>query len=239
MSTKKHKPFPPRRPNGAGAKPIPANGRWMIAGALAALAAVAVLILRAGNDDGAGRESNDASGADPDGESVTDGEPGQRLDGLLLTGPPWPPQYDELEARVRDAGFPVVGDESYHVHALLSVFVDGEQVEVPTDIGIDRQRQFLSPLHTHTPDGVIHFEADDPAPFTLGQVFDVWGVAFDAERLGNRTNDGSETVHVLVHGEAVDDPRALELADGDNVVVAYGRAGTFPLEPPTNALENP
>ena len=78
---------------------------------------------------------------------------------LLRTRPPWPPRQAGLEQAVAEAGFPPVGDESYHVHALLSVFTNGEQVPVPPNIGIDTTTGYHSPLHTHTPDGVIHFEA--------------------------------------------------------------------------------
>lgn len=212
-----------RRPSGPTT-----NRRLVLLAALAAIVVAAALALSAGDeadDDPAGGDNNDV--------------PEEAADGLLRTGPPWPPQYDGLEERVEAAGFPPVGDESYHVHALLSVFVDGRQVEVPPDIGIDRQRQFLSPLHTHGTNGVVHFEADDPSPFTLGQVFDVWGVAFDRDRLGDRVDDGSQTVQVFVNGVAVDDPRSRELAEADNIVVAFGEEGSFPTQPPTGALENP
>ncbi len=231
MATKKRQPGPnPSQPSSPGAPARKANG-WLIAvGAAAAAAVVAVLAFSAGGDGGGGGDG--ATGGDAD-------QSDQVADGLLRTGPPWPPRYDGLEARVEAAGFPPVGDESYHVHALLSVFVEGEAVEVPGDIGIDRPRQFLSPLHTHSANGVIHFEADDPAPFTLGQVFDVWGVAFDTERLGGLTNVGPDTVQVFVDGEPVQDPRSVELAEGDNVVVAYGEEGSFATRPPSDALANP
>src|SRR5688500_8089332 len=38
----------------------------------------------------------------------------------IHTGPPpWPPVYEGLKERTERADFPVVGDESYHVHTLL------------------------------------------------------------------------------------------------------------------------
>lgn len=216
MATKKRTPTPQRRTPPRPTKSPRADRRLVVA--LVALAGIAILAVMS------------ASGGNGDGGPVAEG--------VLRSSPPWAPQYDGLQSRVAAAGFPAVGDESYHVHALLSVFREGEQVVVPANIGIDQQRQFISPLHTHTPDGVIHFEADDPAPFNLGQVFDVWGVAFDADRLGDRTNAGNKTVQVYVNGELVAEPRARELRDGDNIVVAYGSPGSFPTEPPTDALDN-
>ena len=151
--------------------------------------------------------------------------------------PPWPPRQEGLQAAVEAAGFPPVGDESYHVHALLSVFVDGEPVIVPANIGIDTTTGYHSPLHTHTPDGVIHFEADEPAAFTLGQFFTMWGVDFSAQRLGALTPQGDNSVQVYVNGSLVEDPETYAINEGDNVVVAYGAPGSFPTEPPTDALD--
>lgn len=183
-------------------------------GALVVVGLVAVVVARATRSD-----DTSAAGA-----------------GLLRTEAPWPPQYDGLRARVTQAGFPPVGDESFHVHALLSVYADGEPVAVPANIGIDQGSGYHSPLHTHTPDGVIHFEADEPATFTLQQVFAMWGVDFGPGRLGGYTTQGEKTVHVYVNGEPVDDPVGYEIQDQDNVVVAYGEAGSFPTKPPDDAL---
>jgi hypothetical protein len=152
------------------------------------------------------------------------------------TAPPWPPQPVGLAERLAPFNFPPVGDESYHAHTLLSVFRNGEQVEVPANIGFEISGAHSS-LHTHTPDGVIHMEADDPYPYELDQVFAAWGVAFDENRLGGDVADGENQVFIYVNGKQVDDPSVV-LKEGDNVVVAYGEAGSFPTAPPTDALEN-
>lgn len=152
--------------------------------------------------------------------------------------PPWAPQSDNLVERVEAAGVPPIGDEAYHVHALLSVFVEGEQVPVPTIIGIDQSSGLHSPLHAHTPDGVIHFEADDPSPFTLQQVFTMWGVDFGADRLGAYTPKDGNQIYVYVNGTPVNDPASYEIEDGDNVVVAHGTDGSFPTQPPADALDS-
>lgn len=190
--------------------------RLAIALALSATAVVAVLVIALARDDDVGD-----TGAG----------------GLLRTEAPWAPQTEGLRERVAAAAFPPVGDESFHVHALLSVFVDGEQVTVPANIGIDGRTGYHSPLHTHTPDGVIHFEADDPSPFTLGQVFSMWGVEFSADRLGAYTPTGDKRIHVYVDGNRIENPVGYELQEGDNVVVGYGPDGTFPTQPPDGALD--
>lgn len=172
------------------------------------------------------------------GDSTTETPDSGPASALRRTEAPWAPNNDGLRDRVAAAGFPPVGDESHHVHALLSVFVEGEPVEVPADIGIDVEARFMSPLHTHTPDGVLHFEADEPAPFTLGQVFSMWGVEFSADRLGAYSADGKNRIHVYVNGTKIEDPVDHEISEGDNIVVAYGESGSFPTAPADDALLN-
>jgi hypothetical protein len=154
---------------------------------------------------------------------------------LLRTDPPWAPQAVGLSERLAPFNFPPPGDESYHAHVLLSVFRDGRPVAVPAGIGFD-DRGSHSSLHTHTPDGVIHMEADDPYPYELGQVFVAWGVAMDDERLGPDVATATKSMHVYVNGEPAPDRSRLVLKDGDNVVVAYGEEGSFPTEPDASVL---
>lgn len=223
---KRRQPAPRSRPAaGARRAPAPPPARpsrdrrlLYVLAALAVMAVTVAVALSSGNDDDA---------TTPAGNSQ-----------LLRTEAPWAPQARGLRERVEAAGFPPVGDESYHVHSLLSVYVDGEQVPVPANIGIDPASGYHSPLHTHTPDGVIHFEADDPATFTLQQVFSMWGVDFAADRLGAYTPADDKQVHVYVNGEPVEDPAGYELQEGDNIVVGYGEADSFPTEPPDDALDN-
>ena len=179
------------------------------------------------------------AGDDVRGTPLSSGRPlssvGPLTSGGLLTGaPPWPAQKAGLADRVDKLGFPPVGDESYHAHALLTVYRDGEQLPVPADLGFD-ERGAHSSLHTHTPDGVIHMEADDPYPYTVSHVMTTWGVAFGADRLGGETATSEKKVHVYVNGKP-STPNA-ELKDGDNVVVAYGVDGSFDTEPTTQALD--
>ncbi|HEX2583678.1 MAG TPA: hypothetical protein VHL14_01000 [Steroidobacteraceae bacterium] len=68
--------------------------------------------------------------------------------------------------------------QAYHVHAHLSIFLNGEQLAVPSHIGIVE----TSPTshcnyatHTHDHTGMLHVEAPAAGLFTLGQVFALWG----------------------------------------------------------------
>ncbi|GAC1398170.1 MAG: hypothetical protein NVSMB52_11720 [Chloroflexota bacterium] len=159
------------------------------------------------------------------------------LPGLQETLVPWQPEYDHLVERYRELNFPPNGDESYHIHALLHVYVQGQSVTVPANIGISAVDQLESPLHTHDTSGIIHIEAGQPFPFRLADIFAVWGVVFTDHQLVGYKNLGQKTVHVFVNGEHLVDPTHYEIRPHDNIVVAYGRPGSFPIQPPTDALQ--
>ncbi len=157
--------------------------------------------------------------------------------GYLSGPPPWPPEYDHLADRLSKVTFPPLGDESFHVHALLSVFVNGKPITVPANVGFGPAVGEV-PLHTHTPDGVLHIEANEPYPFTLGQFFDVWGVKFTDTQLGPYKNrGGQERVQAFVDGNPLRDPVNHVIAEGENLVVGYGKPGSFHALPDASALE--
>jgi len=151
---------------------------------------------------------------------------------------PWAPDYSGLVQRLATLRLPAPSDVAYHVHAILHVYVDGRQVPVPAEIGIDQQEGVLAPLHTHDASGVIHMEAVRPFPFRLADFFDVWGVVLTPTQLGGYRDHGAERVHVYVDGRPLRmaDPTQYVLRRHDNVVVAYGRDGSFPALPSAAAL---
>jgi len=67
--------------------------------------------------------------------------------------------------------------QSFHVHAHLSIFLNGEALAIPRHIGIVQtsSSECLYPTHTHDRTGLVHLEWEVPTTFTLGQFFSVWG----------------------------------------------------------------
>src|SRR5579872_7380781 len=61
---------------------------------------------------------------------------------------------------------------TYHIHAHLDIFINGQHTLVPQYIGIENTA--LDWLHTHTPDGIIHMESPKQRDFMLGEFVDVW-----------------------------------------------------------------
>jgi hypothetical protein len=65
----------------------------------------------------------------------------------------------------------------YHVHAWVGVYLNGELLALPRNIGIvpkDPARCFY-PIHTHDLSGKVHIEWTDQGNFTLGRLFGIWG----------------------------------------------------------------
>jgi hypothetical protein len=76
----------------------------------------------------------------------------------------------------------------FHIHAHLTVFVNGSPRQVPAGIGVPgaiaqntAQGTFVTSgtcfywLHTHAADGIIHIESPVHRTYTLGDFFDEWG----------------------------------------------------------------
>jgi hypothetical protein len=159
---------------------------------------------------------------------------------------PWPAPSDPLGLTV-EAGLEPATHEflDFHVHAHLDVFVNGEPVEVPAAIGIDNDdpavRVFeepagtayggidppcedpcISPLHTHSPDGVLHTEAAEATPNTLGQFFVEWDVALDGTCVGGYCKPEAP-IQIYLNGEPFEgDPADIELVDGLEIAIVIG-----------------
>lgn len=67
---------------------------------------------------------------------------------------------------------------TYHVHAHLSLYINGRPVTVPAYVGIDNNNQCFYWLHTHDVTGVIHIEAPQQGTYTLGTFFHLWDQRF-------------------------------------------------------------
>jgi hypothetical protein len=86
---------------------------------------------------------------------------------------------------------------AFHIHAHLTVFVNGAARQVPAAIGIPGAQATNTPngpfiasgtcfywLHTHAPDGIIHIESPVQRTYTLGDFFDIWGQPLGPDQAG-------------------------------------------------------
>lgn len=138
------------------------------------------------------------------------------------TAPVWPAPTDDVPGLVAAAGLglgPMGTAEHYHPQ--LRVIIDGEQVEVPANIGVDPATGAMSAVHTHENDGTIHIEAHTVGDvFILGQLFTQWGVELTATRIGDVRAEAGSHVGLTSNGEPVaGDPGDLRLAPDQLIVL--------------------
>ncbi len=121
----------------------------------------------------------------------------------------------------------------FHIHAHLTIFVDGVQRQVPLGIGIRPPRQlFPTPqgpfvtsgtcfmwLHTHANDGIVHIESPVQRTYTLGEFFDVWQQPLSRTRVGPARG----IVHALYNGSAYQgNPRTIPLTAHAQIQLEVG-----------------
>ncbi|HJU14743.1 MAG TPA: hypothetical protein VJ792_09850 [Candidatus Nitrosotalea sp.] len=112
---------------------------------------------------------------------------------------------------------------TFHIHAHLDVFSDGQPVTVPQYIGImiggpqNQQVSCLYWLHTHDSSGVIHIEAPQEKNFTLGQFMDVW-------KSTGTTAPPSGDPRIFVNGQEVSTSLADTILNAhDQITLVYGQ----------------
>lgn len=143
--------------------------------------------------------------------------------------------YEGMGDRESAANVPTMMDtmsSSLHIHPHIAIYVDGKQVEVPTDIGIDpaQASMQMAGLHTHDSNGTIH---DEGMPGSrLGQFFAVWGVPFSSRQLGAYKAQGSKAVRMWVDGKPSKAFGNLHLEDRQQIVVAFGTPAQVPTGVP-------
>lgn len=122
----------------------------------------------------------------------------------------------------------------YHVHAHLTIYVNGKLRPIPAGVGIrnaDIQDGFAAQglcfywLHVHAQDGILHIESPDERRFVLRQMFAVWGQKLSRTQVG----PAKGKVTTTVDGKAfTGDPSTIELDEGKQIVLNVGT----PVEKP-------
>jgi hypothetical protein len=198
----------------------------LVVGLVVAAAVVGLVLVLSGN----GGTDNAASTPPPVALPPPDTLPG------MMKAQPWPNNTADLPARLAALDLPELSDVAgaLHHHIQLSIYVDGQPVTVPANIGLSNQA--ASPLHTHDDTGLVHVESADPnfAP-VLGQFMDVWGVYFTKDCLGDNCNQGNQQVRVYENGQQyTGDPTLMPLTDLTAVVITYGTPAQLPDPMPSS-----
>lgn len=127
-----------------------------------------------------------------------------------------------------------------HNHAKLTIKTNGKSITVPANIGIDDKvykdhtldeygmkmpnmpsMPVMAPLHTHDTSATIHVESTEVRDYTLGDLFNIWGVTFTSTCIMDKCNDGTKTLKMLVNGQPSFEFRNYIMKDGDEIVIEY------------------
>jgi hypothetical protein len=189
LAKKVRTPAPPKRPiqapqrrDARRGRP-PADDRRRLWGIIAVLCVVAAA--------GIGAALYFALRSDSGGSSTASVGPNtfNSLPGIRKTKAPWSPEVAHLQDRLAPLNLTSNSTEqlAYHIHQHLDIFLNGKHITVPQCIGIYGCYQnfaFITELHTHRTDGVVHVEAPSNKHYTLGTFFAEWGVFLSKNCVG-------------------------------------------------------
>lgn len=144
------------------------------------------------------------------------------LPGIRRTKAPWSQEYEFLADRLLPLGLSQLSAEqlAFHIHMHLDIVVNGKSVPVPAQIGINPGAQYLTELHTHAPNGVIHNESAKDKGYTLGELFGEWGVYLNSLCVGAYCNN----LNWYVDGKRqVGSPQDLVLKSHQEIAIVVGK----------------
>jgi hypothetical protein len=138
-----------------------------------------------------------------------------------------------------DSAYPLVdgiscdnGEQAaFHIHCHLTVYINGQRVEIPQYIGIEGNAKSVSCyywLHTHATDGIIHVEAPANHTFTLANFLNVWSGQFS--QLGYPAElDQSSGWQTYVNGKVYSgDFHNIQLQPHLLITLAFNSSGITP-----------
>jgi hypothetical protein len=106
--------------------------------------------------------------------------------------------------------------------AHLDLFVDGERVTVPANIGVRPTCAYW--IRTVADDGVVVIASPQQRSFTVGDLFDIWGAPLSARRFLTFAVGPQRPLRAFVDGRRVTGGvRAIGLRDGREIALVAGR----------------
>lgn len=117
---------------------------------------------------------------------------------------------------------------AFHIHAHLTMYINGKQMALPAGVGIAPDFSCLYWLHTHDTTGVIHIEAPKGAAFTLGDFLKIWSSHFQALGYPGQLNS-TKGWQVYINGKPyTGDFHKIQLQAHALITLAYKSPGIKP-----------
>jgi len=110
-----------------------------------------------------------------------------------------------------------------HTHSTLSIFIDGDEISIPQNIGIQDSEcpDGMRGIHTHDDTGRLHIETPSQIDAPVGAFFNIWGETFNSEQIFDNVANSSKEVVMRVNGVINDEFENYIMLDGDNVEIFY------------------
>lgn len=121
--------------------------------------------------------------------------------------------------------------QTFHIHAHLSIFLNGDQLRIPAHAGIvdtSPTTECWYPIHTHEHTGKLHMEGAASSSFTLGQFFAIWGQPLSSTDVAGLTGMPVK-VFVVDNGVVTENTgnwSAIELTSHRQITIQVGTAIT-------------
>jgi len=106
-----------------------------------------------------------------------------------------------------------------HIHPELKIFIEGQPVAIPTNVGVTDD--CMRGLHTHDDTGKLHVEYLEPFDFKLGDFFAVWGQTFNRSQILDKAVDDKHIIEMLVDGQPSTEFENLVLQDQQKIEIHY------------------
>ncbi len=109
-----------------------------------------------------------------------------------------------------------------HDHATLRIFIDGSEVTIAANIGIDDSEcDGMRGIHTHDETGKLHIETPTPMNAPVGAFFEIWGETFNENQILNSVADEDSEVVMYVNGELNDEYQNSVIHNNDVIEIHY------------------
>ena len=141
--------------------------------------------------------------------------------GTLASDNPAYPVVDDIACQTNE-------QLAYHIHAHLSIYINGQPYALPATIGIASDGSCYYWLHTHDTSGVIHIESPDENKYTLGTFFKEWEDYFSSLGYPSQLNS-MNSWQVYVNGKPFNgDFHTIQLNAHELITMAYNSPGVKP-----------
>ena len=113
---------------------------------------------------------------------------------------------------------------TYHVHSHLVILNRGQQIHIPSNIGINFDHSCLYWLHSHTPSNdVIHVEAPQAITPVLKNFFQIWGQPISSHQVYTAKVQPGEQMKVYVNQKPYSgNPANIPLKPHTNIYIEIG-----------------